>query len=91
MPQGIAKTKLQTKKSKVTKKQLSAKKAGPKQLAPRKKSAIQDAKLTRQQQAALTSATEKLLASRIGHLEMIKGTRRQVEADQKKAAAKGKK
>ena len=35
-------------------------------------------------------STEKLIASRVGHLELIKGSRRQVEKENKQQANKNK-
>jgi hypothetical protein len=44
---------------------------------------VQEAKITQKHAAALTAATEKLLASRVGHLELLKGTRREIEKKDK--------
>jgi hypothetical protein len=42
--------------------------------------------------AALTSATEKLIASRVGHLELLKGNRREIEkAEREKKEKESKK
>lgn len=57
----------------------SPKKAAPKKLAPKRKAAIKNAQITKRHTAALTGATEKLLASKIGHLELLKGTRKEIE------------
>lgn len=54
-----------------------------KALKPKKRSAVQSAALTKKHTASLTSATEKLLSSRVGHLEVLQGTRREIENDKK--------
>lgn len=38
--------------------------------------------------SALVSATEKLIASRVGHLELLKGNRREVEKQEREKKAK---
>lgn len=71
---------------------ISPKKAAPKKLAPRRKGAIVDAKILKRHSAALTSATEKLIASRVGHLELLKGNRREIEkAEREKKEKESKK
>lgn len=45
-------------------------------------------KIAKKHTAHLATATEKLLASRIGHLELLKGTRKEVEKSKKKTAEK---
>lgn len=87
MPQG--KIKLAKKLARVTKKQ-PPKKAAPKQLPAKKAQAQKEAALTKKLSASLTNATEKLLASRVGHLEMLKGTRRELE-EKKRQDKKAKK
>lgn len=87
MTQG--KVKLTKGPAKVAKKS-AAKKAGPKHLAPKKTQARKDAALSKKLSASLTSATEKLLASRVGHLELLKGTRRELEEKKRKEDSKGK-
>ncbi|CDO54370.1 conserved hypothetical protein [Geotrichum candidum] len=79
--------------SKVTKGNRKApKKAAPKKLAPRRKGAVTDAKILKRHSAALTSATEKLIASRVGHLELLKGNRREIEkAEREKKEKESKK
>ncbi|ODQ65983.1 hypothetical protein NADFUDRAFT_4697, partial [Nadsonia fulvescens var. elongata DSM 6958] len=57
--------------------------AGPRVFAPRKAGAKRDAQMVKRHSAALTSATEKLLSSRVGHLELLKGTRRELEKQRK--------
>ncbi|AGO10934.1 AaceriAFR574Wp [[Ashbya] aceris (nom. inval.)] len=75
-----------TKKAKdprrVTKKQKNLKKAAPLQLKSKKKSLQHMKKL--QKLSSLTEVTEKLVASRVGHLELIKGTRKELAKVNKK-------
>lgn len=40
-------------------------------------------KLAKQHQAKLVGNTEKLISSRVGHLEMLKGDRRSLERDER--------
>ncbi|CAN6674142.1 hypothetical protein TRVA0_050S00694 [Trichomonascus vanleenenianus] len=85
MPQGVLKK--SAGKSKVAKKQCP-KKAAPKLIAPKKQRAVKEARITKKHTAAITAATEKLIASRVGHLELLKGTRREIEKEKKKETAK---
>lgn len=63
----------------VTKRQkFAAKKAAPK-IRKSKKGSITE-KLTRKQNSHIQGNTERLIASRVGHLELVKGSRREVEA-----------
>ena len=75
-----------TKKAKdprrITKKQKNLKKAAPLQLKSKKKSLQHMKKL--QKLSSLTEVTEKLVASRVGHLELVKGNRRELEKTKKK-------
>ena len=87
MAQGNLKLKAKGPK-KVIKKLLTPKKATPKIIKPKKSQAKQTTKLTNVQQGHLMNSTEKLIAGRVGHLELIKGSRRQLEREDK---AKGKK
>lgn len=80
------------KAARVTKKQKSVKAACPRVYKSVKAPVKQADKLTKIHQGQLMTSTEKLIASRVGHLELIKGSRRQIERDakeaKKKAAAK---
>lgn len=58
-----------------------------KNLKPKRRSAVQAAALNKKHTAALSSATEKLVAARVGHLELLEGTRRDIE-NEKKAGKK---
>lgn len=40
--------------------------------------------MTKKHSKALTAATEKLIASRVGHLELVKGTRKELEKKKEK-------
>ncbi|CCC66784.1 hypothetical protein NCAS_0A02260 [Naumovozyma castellii] len=87
MPQKALKV---TKKAKdprrVTKKQKNLRPAAPLQLKSKKKSLQHLKKLNRT--ASLTETTEKLIASRVGHLELLKGTRKELEKKAKNGAKK---
>ncbi|KAK9366726.1 hypothetical protein V1509DRAFT_628917 [Lipomyces kononenkoae] len=68
-------------KAKTTSKKLTPKKAAKKIIAPRKNSAIVTAKLKKKHSAAIAVNTEQLLSSRVGHLEVLKGSRREIEKE----------
>lgn len=87
MAQGNLKLKAKGPK-KVVKKLLTPKKATPKIIKPRKAPAKQATKLTNVQQGHLMKSTEKLIAGRVGHLELIKGSRRQLEREEKSKTSK---
>lgn len=83
MAQGV--TKLRAKKEvRVTKKRQNPKAAAPKIIKPKKSTAKQAQKLSKVQQGQLASSTEKLIAARVGHLELVKGSRREIEKEEKK-------
>jgi hypothetical protein len=79
-------------KTRITKKQQNPKKAAPKMIKPKNQQLAQLAKLSKTY--SVTQQTEKLIASRVGHLELLKGSRRQIERAEKekkkKEAMKGK-
>lgn len=75
MAQGNLKLKSKAPK-RVTKKQTDAKKAAPRIIAPRKATLKENHKFAKTHQAQLLTSTEKLIASRVGHLEILKGLRR---------------
>lgn len=78
MAQGSLKlSKTKVSKPKAKKSKSSTK--GPTIAKPRKGPALKDAKIKHQHTASLTASTEKLIASRVGHLELLKGTRREIE------------
>lgn len=89
MPQKALKV---TKKAKdprrVTKKQKNLKKAAPLKIKSKKQSLQHMKKLSKTY--SLTQATEKLISSRVGHLELLKGTRKELEKEKKKEASKSK-
>lgn len=66
----------------VTKKQKNLRKAAPRMIKSKKKSLFHLKKLNKS--ASLTETTEKLIASRVGHLELLKGTRKQLAKQDKK-------
>lgn len=87
MAQG--KLKLKTKApARVTKKQSSTKAAAPRICKPKKGGALHTQKLTKVHSAQLQNSTEKLISSRVGHLELLKGTRRQIEKTKRKEEKK---
>ncbi|KAK9314268.1 hypothetical protein V1522DRAFT_408760 [Lipomyces starkeyi] len=77
-------------KSKKTSKTSVPKKAAKKIIAPRKNSAIVTAKLKKKHASAIAVNTERLLSSRVGHLEVLKGSRREIAKADAIKAAKGK-
>ncbi|CUM54631.1 unnamed protein product [Debaryomyces fabryi] len=87
MAQGNLKLKAKGPK-KVVKKLLTPKKATPKIIKPKKAPAKQATKLTKVQQGHLMNSTERLIAGRVGHLELIKGSRRQLEKEEKAKSGK---
>lgn len=76
-------------KTRVTKKQQNPRSAAPKIIKPKKASAKQAFKLLKSLSGL--AGTEKLIASRVGHLELIKGSRREVEKEEKAKKQKEKK
>lgn len=83
--------KLKSKKAaRVTKKQLNPKKAAPKIIKAKKTTAKEAQNFVKVHQSQLTTSTEKLISLRVGHLELLKGSRRQVEKENKEANKKQK-
>ncbi|KAH3680466.1 hypothetical protein WICMUC_000306 [Wickerhamomyces mucosus] len=68
-------------KTRITKKQQNPKKAAPKIIKPKNKQLQQLNKIGKSY--SVTSSTEKLIASRVGHLEILKGSRREIEKAEK--------
>lgn len=91
MPQAGLKKRETVKKVKKASGYLAPKRAAPRKIAPRRKSAQRDVSIAKRHQAALTATTEKLLASRVGHLELLKGNRRELEKKTKEDEEKKKK
>lgn len=85
MAQGNIKLKL-TKKARVTKKQSNLRAAAPLIIKPRKAAAKNTFNLKKS--VGALNGTEKLIAGRVGHLEIIRGSRRQLEKQEKEAAKK---
>lgn len=83
MPQKALKVNKQPKDPRrVTKKQKNPRKTGPLQIKPKKKSLNQFKELNKT--VSLTATTERLIASRVGHLELVKGNRKEVEKEKQK-------
>ncbi|KAH8428103.1 DUF2462 domain-containing protein [Aspergillus melleus] len=61
-------------------------KPGPRQIAPKKASLVKQKKITKKLTAGLVTRTERSLAERAGHLELLAGGKK----DKKKTAEKGK-
>lgn len=80
MAQAPLKVKTKEKK-RITKKQQNPKKAAPKIIKPKNEKLATMSKLSKCY--SVTASTEKLIASRVGHLELLKGSRREVEKEQK--------
>jgi len=68
-------------KKRVTKRQQNPKAAAPKIYKPKNEQLKTMSKLSKSY--SVTAQTEKLIASRVGHLELLKGSRREVEKEQK--------
>ncbi|CCE61768.1 hypothetical protein TPHA_0B00960 [Tetrapisispora phaffii CBS 4417] len=66
----------------ITKKQKNLRKAAVLQIKSKKKSLQHLKKLNKA--SSLTVATERLLSSKVGHLELLKGTRRELERSKDK-------
>ncbi|KAH3664307.1 hypothetical protein WICMUC_005850 [Wickerhamomyces mucosus] len=73
------------KPARVTKLQKNPKAAAPKIRKPKKVNPNEKNlfKLSQKHTANLVSSTEKLIASKVGHLELLKGTRRETEKKSK--------
>ncbi|KAK9456634.1 hypothetical protein V1511DRAFT_494874 [Dipodascopsis uninucleata] len=67
------------KSKKISKPAQQAKKAAKKTFAPRKSSIVTSSNLKKKHSAGIASGTERLLSSRVGHLELLKGSRREIE------------
>lgn len=90
MAQGKLKLKAKA-PGRITKKQLTkAKAAAPRVYKAKRAGAKHDEKLAKVQLGQLVSSTEKLIASRVGHLEIIKGSRREIERKEKEKKKAGK-
>ncbi|EFR03116.1 hypothetical protein MGYG_06111 [Nannizzia gypsea CBS 118893] len=63
-------------------------KRGAKTIAPKKAKLIKQQKLVKKLTSGLTGKTERLLAEKAGHLELLKGTRKDKKGDNKQAAKK---
>lgn len=70
-------------KTRITKKQQNPKKAAPRIIKPKnnKKNLQTISKVGKSY--SVTASTEKLISSRVGHLEILKGSRREIEKDEK--------
>lgn len=73
-------------KGRVTKRQSNLRAAAPLIIKPKRTIAKQQYDLKKS--VGNLVGTEKLIASRVGHLELIKGSRRQLEKEQKEEAKK---
>ncbi|ODV87283.1 hypothetical protein CANARDRAFT_194680 [[Candida] arabinofermentans NRRL YB-2248] len=78
------------KPARVTKHQKNPKPAAPKIHKPTKANSNEKQlyKLSKLHAAKLTASTERLIAGRVGHLEVIKGSRRQLDKAEKAKKAK---
>ncbi|CCH40747.1 hypothetical protein BN7_281 [Wickerhamomyces ciferrii] len=93
MPQKALKVKPKEKKrERITKKQQNPKNYAPKIIKAKNPKVAAMDKLSKVH--SVTTSTEKLIASRVGHLELLTGSRREIERQQKlekKKAAEKKK
>ncbi|EAW08363.1 DUF2462 domain-containing protein [Aspergillus clavatus NRRL 1] len=67
-----------------------APKRGPRQIAPKKATLIKQQKITKKLTAGLISKTERSLAQKAGHLELLAGGKKDKKAAAAAAAEKGK-
>lgn len=72
----------------ITKKQKNPRKAAPLIIKSKKKQLDYLKKLNKT--VSLTASTEKLIASKVGHLELLKGTRKEIENKKKNESNKKK-
>ncbi|KAL6947557.1 hypothetical protein ACO0RG_000132 [Hanseniaspora osmophila] len=87
MPQASGKLNKNKKGHRVTKRQTNLRKAAPLQLKP--KSVHKGLHLHKlSSKYSITEQTEKLVASKVGHLEVLKGTRKEIEKQKKQKALK---
>ncbi|KAK9460678.1 uncharacterized protein V1516DRAFT_677364 [Lipomyces oligophaga] len=84
MPQGSMKIT----KPKVPSKPSGQKKAAKRIIAPKKGLTATSTKLAKKHSGAIAVNTEKLLSSRVGHLELLKGSRREIAKKDALKAAK---
>lgn len=82
MAQGKLKLKAKA-PARVTKKNSNPKRCTPLNFKAKKAQPKHAEKLSKIHQGQLMNSTEKLIASRVGHLELIKGSRRQIEKAEK--------
>ncbi|KAK7514023.1 uncharacterized protein IWZ02DRAFT_438177 [Phyllosticta citriasiana] len=73
------------------KKPTALKPRGTRQIAPKKQSLIAQKKLLKKHTGGLTALTEKSLAQRAGHLEILRGGKKDKDKEGGKEGAKGKK
>ncbi|GIJ84538.1 hypothetical protein Asppvi_003385 [Aspergillus pseudoviridinutans] len=66
-----------------------APKRGPRQIAPKKATLIKQQKITKKLTAGLTAKTERSLAQRAGHLELLAGGKKDKKAEKEKGKDKG--
>lgn len=64
-------------------------KKGQRTIAPKKKSLVNQKKITKKYTAGLTGKTERALAERVGHLEMLAGGKKKGGGDEKEGKKKG--
>ncbi|EPS27862.1 UPF0390 protein [Penicillium oxalicum] len=60
-------------------------KRGPRQIAPKKQALIRQAKMTKKLTSGLVTKTERSLATKAGHLELLAGGKKDRNAEKAKA------
>lgn len=63
--------------ARVTKRQSNPKRCSPRIIKPKKTSLT--SKITKSQRAKINNNTEQLVAARVGHLELLKGTKKDLK------------
>ncbi|EKG12974.1 hypothetical protein MPH_09892 [Macrophomina phaseolina MS6] len=85
MAQGVIKQKAKPTGGNAKKGSQPLKPRGSRQIAPKKQKLIQQKKLLKKHSAGLTALTEKQLAEKAGHLEMLRGGKKDKKGEAKKA------
>ncbi|GES61597.1 hypothetical protein ATEIFO6365_0011025600 [Aspergillus terreus] len=84
MAQGLLKKSKATPAKRTSTSAQGPKRIGPRNVAPKKQSLIKQKKLTKKLTAGLTARTERSLAARAGHLEMLAGGKKDKKENQGK-------
>ncbi|KAL1998150.1 hypothetical protein VTN02DRAFT_6770 [Thermoascus thermophilus] len=89
MAQGEIKKKSTSTSSAAKRSTALAPKRGPRHIAPKKPALVRQAKMTKKLTAGLIAKTERSLAERAGHLELLKGGRKEKKNQDKQNGKEG--